>query len=326
MKLIDLHCDTIWKRMDLDRKGDLMENGCSINIPAMRQAGTKAQFFACFTYIEEWKERGGYDGAYRHVKEMIHYLKGQTDSFADDMALALNYEELQENAGRGKISACLTVEEGGVLNGKTERLEELYREGVRLMTLMWNYENCIGFPNSSNPSVMRRGLKDFGREVVRKMNELGMIIDVSHASDGVFWDVLEESTQPVVASHSNCRAICPHPRNLTDEMIRTLAKEGGIAGLNFYGPFLGDEHASKIEEMTSHVLHMLNVGGSEFAAIGTDFDGFDGMDELEIPDAGKMERLWDALKKKGVTERQLDRIWGGNAERVCAQVLDRKRS
>ena len=109
-------------------------------------------------------------------------------------------------------------------------------------------------------------------------------------------------------------------------MIRTLAKEGGIAGLNFYGPFLGDEHASKIEEMTSHVLHMLNVGGSEFAAIGTDFDGFDGMDELEIPDAGKMERLCDALKKKGVTERQLDRIWGGNAERVCAQVLDRKRS
>ena len=100
MKLIDLHCDTIWKLMDLDRKGDLMENGCSINIPAMRQAGTKAQFFACFTYIEEWKERGGYDGAYRHVKEMIHYLKGQTDSFADDMALALTYEDLQENAGR----------------------------------------------------------------------------------------------------------------------------------------------------------------------------------------------------------------------------------
>ena len=93
MKLIDLHCDTIWKLMDLDRKGDLMKNGCSINIPAMRQAGTKAQFFACFTYIEEWKERGGYDGAYRHVKEMIHYLKGQTDSFADDMALALTYED-----------------------------------------------------------------------------------------------------------------------------------------------------------------------------------------------------------------------------------------
>ena len=117
--MIDLHCDTIWKLMDLDRKGDLMENGCSINIPAMRQAGTKAQFFACFTYIEEWKERGGYDGAYRHVKEMIHYLKGQTDSFANDMALALTYEDLQENAERGKISACLTVEEGGVRKNRT---------------------------------------------------------------------------------------------------------------------------------------------------------------------------------------------------------------
>ena len=321
MKLIDLHCDTICKLMDQDKKGSLMENDCSIRIPAMRQAGTKAQFFACFTCAEAFENRGGYDGAYEHVAEMTAFLKKQTALFADDISLATSYKEMEENERHGRISAFLTVEESGILNGNMERLENLYRQGVRLMTLMWNYENCLGYPNSREPSVMRRGLNPFGVEVVQRMNELGVLIDVSHASDGVFWDVLEYSRMPVMASHSNCRELCSHPRNLSDEMIRALADEGGIAGLNFYGPFLGTEDESRIEEMTRHILHMLDIGGSEFPAIGTDFDGFDGMTRMEIPDAGKMGLLWDALKKRGVSERQLDKIWGENAERLCRQIL-----
>ena len=321
MKLIDMHCDTLWKVMDLDRQGDFMENQGSISIPGMQKAGTMAQFFACFTYADDYKETGGYDAAWRHVLEMIAYLKEQTRIYADQISLATSCQEMRENAGHGKISAFLTVEEGGVLNGHLDRLEELYRQGVRLMTLMWNYENCIGHPNSRDASVMWQGLKPFGREVVERMNELGMIIDVSHASDGVFRDVLEISRVPVVASHSNCRALCPHPRNLTDDMIRAMANTGGIAGLNFYGAFLGNEHASKLEEMTMHVLHMLDVGGSEFPAIGTDFDGFDGIEELDIPDVSQMQRLWEALRKKGLSENQLDKIWNGNAERICRQIL-----
>ena len=321
MKLIDLHCDTLWKLMDLSGNGDLMKNDGCVSIEAMKKGGTMAQFFACFTYAEDYKETGGYDAAWQHVLEMIAYLKEQTRIYADQISLATSCQEMRENAGQGKISAFLTVEEGGVLNGHLDRLEELYRQGVRLMTLMWNYENCIGHPNSRDASVMWQGLKPFGREVVERMNELGMIIDVSHASDGVFRDVLEISRVPVVASHSNCRALCSHPRNLTDDMIRALANTGGIAGLNFYGAFLGNEHASKLEEMTMHVLHMLDVGGSEFPAIGTDFDGFDGIEELDIPDVSQMQRLWEALRKKGLSENQLDKIWNGNAERICRQIL-----
>ncbi|MGF0031744.1 dipeptidase [Bariatricus sp. SGI.154] len=320
MKLIDMHCDTLWKLMDLDKSGDLMKNGCSVAIPHMKEVGTKAQFFACFTYYKEYENAGGYDKCYEHVHEMIAYLKRQAEEYHSDIAIAKTYADIQKNAEAGKISAVLTVEEGGILNGEMKRLEELYAEGVRLMTLMWNYENCIGYPNSKEIAVMRQGLKPFGVEVVRWMNELGMMIDVSHASDGTFWDVLRYSAKPVVASHSNCRSLCGHPRNLSDEMIRALADVGGIAGLNFYGPFLGSPNASKVDEMAAHVLHMIRVGGSEFPAIGTDFDGFDGMDVLEIPDVSKMERLWDALKKRGISERQLDKIWGGNAERVLMDV------
>lgn len=318
MKLIDLHCDTIWKLMDLGGQGDLMESSCDINIRKMREAGTMAQFFACFINFNDFKDQDGYEGAYRHVKEMIDFLDGQIETYQGEIAHAYSKRDIQENAANGKISAVLTVEEGGVLCGRMERLEELYQKGVRLITLMWNFENCLGHPNSTSAQVMWQGLKPFGIEVVERMGELGMIVDVSHASDGTFRDVLEHARGPVIASHSNCRALCPHPRNLTDEMIHALANAGGIAGLNFYGRFLGEENESRLDEMTQHVLHMIQVGGSNFPAIGTDFDGFDGMERMDIPDAAGMEKLWDALKKKGLSESQLDKIWSGNALRVMA--------
>ena len=320
MKLIDMHCDTVWKLMDLGGKGDLMTGECDVSIPRMKKAGTLAQFFACFGYLDDFKNKGGYDACYRHILEMADYLTDQTRQYENDIALAATADDILENAAAGKISAVLTVEEGGVLNGQIERLETLYERGVRLMTLMWNYENCIGHPNSRDTSVMWQGLKPFGMEVVDRMNALGMIIDVSHASDGTFRDVLERTKGPVVASHSNCRALADHPRNLTDEMIRALANAGGIAGLNLYGVFLGTEDESRTEEMTAHILHMIDVGGSEFPAIGTDFDGFDGMKTLDIPDVSYMDRLWEALRKKGIKEDELDKIWNKNVLRVLREI------
>lgn len=318
MKLIDMHCDTIWKLMDLDKKGDLKTNECSISIPGMKKAGTMAQFFACFTYLDDMT--GGYDECYWHVHEMIDFMEGQIKKFSTDIAHAYSYEDIKENDENGKISAVLTVEEGGVLNSDIERLEKLYQRGIRLVTPMWNYENCLGFPNSTDPSVMQQGLKPFGVETVRRMGELGIIVDVSHASDGTFRDILHNAKGPVVASHSNCRALCAHPRNLTDEMICELADIGGAAGLNFYGVFLGTKNASCNDEMAEHVLHMIQCGGEEFPMIGTDFDGFDGIEKLDIPKVENMERLWSALKKKGVSESQLDKIWNGNALRILKAI------
>ncbi len=227
---------------------------------------------------------------------------------------------MKKNELEGKLSAIVTIEEGGILNGKMERLQVLYERGVRLMTLMWNYENCLGHPNSRESQIMQKGLKPFGIETIEQMGKLGMIVDVSHASDGSFWDVMKYAKGPVVASHSNCRSLCDHPRNLSDEMIRALADKGGVSGLNLYGVFLGTTNESRIDEMTAHILHMINVGGSEFPAIGTDFDGFRGMDRMEIPMLSDMDKLWSNLKKNGLSEGQLEKIWSGNVLRVFREI------
>lgn len=320
MNLIDMHCDTLSLLSGKKKGQDLEHTDCSISLPGMKKAGTLAQFFACFTYLEDFKETDGYEGCYRQALDMISVLEEQLSLFPDALALARSCDEIRKNASEGKISAVLTIEEGGILNRKADRLHILYEKGVRLMTLMWNYENCLGYPNSRDAELMKKGLKDFGIEVVERMGGLGMIADVSHASDGSFYDILKYAKGPVVASHSNCRALCSHPRNLSDDMIHALAEKGGIAGLNFYGSFLGTKEDSKIEEMTAHILHMIRVGGREFPAVGTDFDGIDGMDHMDIPKADGMEKLWEALKKKGLSEEQLELIWSGNALRVLRML------
>ena len=167
---------------------------------------------------------------------------------------------------------------------------------------------------------MQKGLKPFGIAVVERMNELGMMIDVSHLSDGGFWDVLKYSKKPVVASHSNARALCNHPRNLTDDMIRALAEKGGVAGVNFYPAFVHESHKITAENLADHVEYMYRKGGEDFVAMGTDFDGFDD-GESTIIHIGQMEEVFDAIKKKGFSASQMDKIWSGNALRVIKETL-----
>lgn len=319
MSVIDLHCDTIWRLMDLGGKGDLLENDGAVSIRKMQAGEVAVQFFACFLYrdaMEGRTEEEKYENGYFHVLDMIQYGKEQMETYGKEIVPITGKEEFGDFRTGKKCGAVLTVEDGGILNGKIERLEELWDKGIRLLTLTWNYENCIGFPNSSEKGRMEKGLKAFGKEVVERMNELGMLVDLSHASDGTFWDVLHQSKKPVTASHSNCRALANHPRNLSDEMLRALGENGGIAGLNFYGPFLGTPKESRIEEMTAHLRHMIDKGGEDLPCLGTDFDGFDGMDKMDLPDQSFLGQLWDALKRAGLTERQIEKICFENVWRV----------
>ena len=226
-----------------------------------------------------------------------------------------------EYAEREELNlALLTVEEGGVLNGNRNRLEELYQRGVRLITLTWNYENCIGYPNSRNAQEMQKGLKSFGKQVVEEMNERGMLVDVSHLSDGGFWDCIRLSKKPIIASHSNARALCAHPRNLSDEMLCALGECGGVVGLNFYPQFLQSDRSAEVLDIAKHGMHILQKAGEDSVALGTDFNGFEagqnwlrGIEEIEC--------VWDALKKAGMTERQLDKLSYQNVKRVLEEVI-----
>lgn len=322
MGFIDLHCDTLSRLVNSDQT--IKENDLRVNYEGLRNAESIAQFFACFVKAANYETSrlGKWDGAYDDVLRMIRRMRDESME-EPQIQIAGNYNDIVQNAQEHKISAILTVEEGGVLNGDMSRLDELYAEGIRLMTLTWNYENCIGYPNSDDVEDMKKGLKHFGIEVVEYMNELGMIVDVSHLSDGGFWDCIKHSKKPIMASHSNARAICDHRRNLSDDMIRALGETGSVAGLNFYPVFLHkNSEEVTLQNLADHAVHMMNVGGEDVLAIGSDFDGFTYGDQKNfIYNIGEMEKVWYIFKKNGIKERQLDKIWSDNVLRVMENFV-----
>lgn len=317
MNLIDLHCDTAFLMSVIKEPIELRQNKLCVDLMKMKEAGSMAQFFASFLHMKRFD--GDFTKAYDAALAMLEMAKSEFLKNQDMIALARNYRELMDNHSKGLMSGFLTVEEGGIIEGEMERLERLYAEGVRLITLTWNFENCFGYPNSDDSTVMNQGLKPFGIEAVECMNDLGIIVDVSHLSDGGFWDVMKYSKKPAIASHSNARRECGHRRNLTDEMIRSLAEKGGISGINFYPAFLSEENKATVDDLVRHIVHMYHVGGEEFVAIGTDFDGFEGaVDGLEH--MGKMPEFYEALRKRRFTDSQIEKFCYMNALRVIKEV------
>ena len=326
MKVIDMHCDTISELQNVGMHQNLNKNELCVDLERLRKSETWIQSFACFTDAGKYSSGGGYGEKFSHEvwekawTEIIMLL----DSLKGEESEQFQIFHTRKEAEQCKhiVYGLATVEEGGVLNGKLERLEQLYNKDVRLITLTWNYENCIGFPNSRERAVMERGLKPFGINVIEQMNERKMLIDVSHLSDGGFWDCIHHSKTPVIASHSNARALCYHPRNLSDEMLRALSEKGGVAGLNFYPIFLQEDGQVTTADIARHAKYMIETAGEDVVAIGTDFDGFEtDIREGYISHVGQMELVWDACKAAGITERQLEKICWKNAWRVMKDVL-----
>lgn len=312
MRVIDLHCDTILKLGRSKETLELRKNNLNVDIEKLKKVNSLAQFFAMFIDLK------GECDPMEKCLEMIDRLYMEIDKNNRDITLVKNYRELMENDKEGKLSAFLTIEEGGAIKGNLHNLRNFHRLGVRLITLTWNYPNEIGYPNCMR-SCMNKGLTSFGEEVVHEMNELGMMIDVSHLSDGGFYDVVRLSKVPFTASHSNARAICPHTRNLTDDMIRVLSSKGGVMGINFEREFLGDKPISRIDDMVNHIKHIRNVGGIDVIAIGSDFDGIN--QQLEMENIGQIDKLISGLQKGGFTEDEIEKILYRNALRVIKDVL-----
>lgn len=316
----DMHCDTLSRCFEDAPERIYDGKGCMQGIRYMEKVRQMCQFFAVFFPPREENTKLPEDEEYFRI--LSSNLKKQVELHQDVIRMAGSYEEIQKNWAQGLASAVLTIEDGRMVNGKMEKLEELHKEGVRAIALTWNYANCFGFPNSREKEIMEKGLTEFGIEAIAEMNRLGILVDVSHLSDGGFYDVVKYSKKPFIASHSNSRSLTDHPRNLTDEMIRILAENGGVAGLNLCPDFVnpkGTKPESKVEYLVEHVLHFLNVGGEECIGIGTDFDGIEG--PLEVGNPMEMEKLFEALHQRGVTQRQLEKIASGNVMRVIKESM-----
>lgn len=320
---IDLHCDTLPRALRQGKDTLFALDGTMTDLVKLRAGGCLAQCFAIFLpplpYVEKADDYPG-DEAYI---EKLHRIFVQTEAEHGELfARVETAADLASLSDSGKLGGILTMEDGRAVQGSFGNLRRFYDMGVRILALLWNHANCFGAPNSPDPAVMNTGLTDFGKEAVEYMEQLGMGIDVSHLSDGGFWDVVRLAKKPFFATHSNCRALNPHPRSMTDEMIRALADKGGVMGINFCPEFLTEDIArtdAKIDGIAAQLRHRINAGGLECAAVGTDFDGIGG--ELEIPDASFMPHLFEELEKRGFTANELEHIAWRNTARVLKEIL-----
>ena len=220
--------------------------------------------------------------------------------------------------GGKKTGILVSIEGGEILGESLFMLDIIYRLGVRALGLTWNQRNAIA--DGVGEEFSKNGLSIFGRRVITKMNNLGMLIDISHLNEAGFWDVLELSEKPVVASHSCARALCDHPRNLSDSQLRALAKEGGMVGINFCPEFLRPSGQATIDDVVRHICHVAEVSGVNSVGFGSDFDGItsapEGLENVE-----RFNCLREALEKCGFSREEMVRICHGNFIRVLGEVL-----
>ena len=308
--MIDLHCDTIMQLLDHPDSGDLYRNTWKIDIEKLQKAHSKVQDFALFVNL------GKTNDPYGRYEEMRNLCTTQIHLYGEHIQHVLSYQDVESVYESGKIGALMSIEEGGVLGGDLDKLKQAYQDGVRLITLTWNYPNGLGEPHCGE---QHKKLTPKGIEFVEAMQDLGIIVDCSHLNDAGTEQLGDILDVPFVASHSNAREVTAHTRNLPDNLIKLIANKGGVIGLNFAQSFLGTSSISRIEDIVKHGLYLINKGGEDVVALGTDFDGI--KPDTEIKDASEMHRLYDAFKEAGLSVEQCEKLFWKNADRLLKEIL-----
>ena len=308
--MIDLHCDTMMQLLDHPDSGDLYRNTWKIDIEKLQKAHSKIQDFALFINMGETND------PYGRYEEMRNLCVSQIHNYGEHIQHVLSYQDVESVYESGKIGALMSIEEGGVLGGDLDKLKQAYQDGVRLITLTWNYPNGLGEPHCGE---QHKKLTSKGVEFVEAMQDLGIIVDCSHLNDAGTEQLGDILDVPFVASHSNAREVTAHTRNLPDNLIKLIADKGGVIGLNFAQSFLGTSPISRIEDIVNHGLYLINKGGEDVVALGTDFDGI--KPDTEIKDTSEMYRLYDAFKEAGLSEEQCEKLFWKNADRLLKEIL-----
>ncbi|MCL5676552.1 MAG: dipeptidase [Firmicutes bacterium] len=309
----DTHADSIMAVVGGERRLIERSDKGHIDFPRLAEGGIDLQVLACFIEAEYKPER-----ALAQALRMIDAIHREVEASGGQVVLALSAGDAERAAEQGKQAVMISLEGGEPIGLDLAVLRSLYRLGVRLVGLTWNQRNAIA--DGVGELRSRGGLTTFGVELVKEMNRLGMLVDVSHLSEAGFWDVLEVSSQPVIASHSNARALCDHPRNLTDEQIKALAKNGGVIGMNFFRGFV-DRQAERatLERVLDHIDHIANLVGPIHVGLGADFDGADPVVGLE--DVTRVPAITAGLLQRGYKDEDVLAILGGNHLRLMRQVI-----
>ncbi len=309
MTVFDAHCDTVQKICDFG--GNLVDNSYHIDLNRLKIYDGYIQIFAAFI-----DNKSDALPPFHRCNQLIDKYFYEIDQTKGKILHCLNANDIKSALCESKISTLLSIEGGEALEGNLINLNYFYERGVRAMTLTWNYTNEISGGIGDKDGT---GLTDFGKCVVSKMNELGMIIDVSHISEQGFWDVVEITKKPIVASHSNAKKLCPNPRNLSDEQIYAIIKNGGCIGINLYSEFIGSDKCN-IKDVINHIEHILSLGGENNVGLGCDFDGMSSLPE-GIEGAQDLYKLFEEMQRCGYADLLIKRIASGNFLNLCEKIL-----
>lgn len=317
--MYDSHVDTPTYLLREKRDIGIEVPGAHVDFPKLKRGGVDGAFFALYTPADVPA-----DAATRMALEMLSVTYDCADANPDYAALAFSPEEAARNREEGLFSIFLGMENASPIQESLPLLRTFYRLGVSYITLTHNGDNAVA--DSAAEGKRWNGLSPFGREVVREMNELGMMIDLSHSSDKTFWDCIELSEAPIVATHSCCRALCGHRRNLTDEMLKALGEKGGYVGINFYPPFLSDHYEEKlpgVKEIVDHIDHAVEIAGLDHVGIGSDFDGIE-INPAGLDDISQMGLITEEMARRGYKPSQIEQISGKNLLSVWDRVIKQK--
>ena len=304
--VFDLHCDTAYALLGdkFDSIGSLRTNRFHIDLERASVLDGYAQCFACYTSpLEKLPANLSVIGLFE--REMAAILQ-ETETNSDLIRVAYSAKEIADNYKNGMMSAILTLEGPAGIDYNEALLEDLYHIGFRITTLCWNEKNPL-----TGSCVTGGGLTEQGRAYVKEAQRVGMAVDVSHISDEGFWDIMDIADKPVIASHSNSRAVWDHPRNLTDDMYLAICKTGGTVGINLYSDFLGNN--TTVDTVCDHILHFLQIAGSDkHISLGSDFDGMDSL-PAGITGIQDYSKLADRLLELGLSDATVKNIFWNNA-------------
>ena len=315
--VFDLHCDTATE-LSLQKKA-WASNDLHIDLDRAGKLLTHHQFYAfCCVYDRQGNPLPEEQAEARFYTAVSDFY-GQLEQNADRTKLCRNVEDLILAAKENRQGVFLSLEGPEAIGCDPGQLEELRELGFLMTTLTWNFPNALAGSHGTD-----QGLTEQGKAFVRRAQELGIVIDVSHLSEKAFWDLIDITTAPIVASHSNSRTLCPHTRNLSDEQFKVICNLGGLVGLNLYAPFLNEKGSADFSDFKRHMDHFLDLGGEHHLAVGGDLDGCDC-----LPTGFTGVQSWNDLGRwlmqQGVEEETVNNVFNNNAVHFALKHLQKSR-